>query len=137
MVIVAAACVAETPTERPRPSPTAGPPSIRAGSTFTSQFDGRRWTFQVIVDPHASPTDVSLEYGAEAGPFDNVFVMATAVLDAGQVSASTDTIPPDVTFCGRFVATNEFGTVSLDAHCHPQGPPPGAPSPAVAPSGSP
>lgn len=61
VVSAAAGCVAEPPTERPRPSPTPGPPSIRVASTFTSQFDGRRWTFQVIVDPHGSPTDVSLE----------------------------------------------------------------------------
>lgn len=135
MAITAAACVAVSPTERPRPSPTPGPPSIRAASTFTAQFDGRRWTFQVIVDPHASPTDVSLEYGAGA-TFDHVFVMVTGLLDAGQVSATTDAIPPDLSFCGRFVATNEFGTVSLDAHCSTQGPPTGTSGSTVSPSAS-
>ena len=132
----AAGCVAEPPTERPRPSPTPGPPSIRVASTFTSQFDGRRWTFQVVVDPHGSPTDVSLEYGS--GPtFDHVFVMAAGVLDAGQVSATTDAIPPDMSFCGSFTATNSFGSASLDAGCHSLAGLPGAPTPGDLPSASP
>lgn len=136
IALVAAACGGEPPTEQPSASPTAGPPSMRVATTFASQFDGQRFTFQVIVDPHDSPTDVAYEFGTGSA-YDHTIEMATSVLDPGQVSVTSDAIPSDMAFCGRFVATNALGRASLEESCHTLLVPPGAPSATGAPSALP
>lgn len=135
LAIVVAGCGPDAPTQGPRPSPTPGPPSIRTASTFMFQFDGKRWTLQVVVDPKSSPTDVVFEYGS-GSTFDQTFVMAEGLLDPGQVSATTDAMPADWSFCGRFTATNAFGSVSLDVGCDPRlVRPTDTPNPSASPSG--
>jgi hypothetical protein len=137
LAVVGAGCSPEAPTQRPRPSPTPGPPSIRLASSFTRKVDGTRSTLQVVVDPKGSPTEVVYEYGS-GRTFDQAFVMAEGLLDAGVVSATTEAIPPDLLLCGRFTATNAFGSASLDVGCEL---PPvrtlGPPSPSAGPSASP
>ena len=128
-ILLAACSVAPEPTERVRPTPTPGPPSVRStGSTF----DGRIWTISVIVEPKGLPTDVVAEWhlGLDEVPFDGSVPVADDVIDAGRVSVQTTELPSDVGFCYRFTATNELGAASTDAFCFP-GPPSGAPPPST------
>lgn len=122
--------VVEEPTERVRPTPTPGPPSLRFSSSTGGTFDGRIWTVSVIVEPKGVPTDVVLEYhvGLEDGPFEQSIAVADAVEDAGRVSISTTELPADQAFCYRFTATNELGDAATEPLCFP-GPPSFAPSP--------
>jgi hypothetical protein len=136
LAVVGAGCSPEAPTQRPRPSPTPGPPSIRLASSFTRIVDGTRSTLQVVVDPEGSPTDVVFEYGS-GSTFDQTFVMAEGLLDAGLVSATTEAIPVDL-LCGRFTATNACGSASVDVGCDlPPVRTAEPPSPSAAPSASP
>jgi hypothetical protein len=130
-LVIAACSVAPEPTERVRPTPTPGPPSIRPASGSSSIFDGRTWTLYVTVEPKGEPTDVVVEWGTgtETGPFDHVIPMAEGVVDAGTISTQTTDLPADRGYCLRFTATNAFGSASTTAHCLP-GPPSGAPPPA-------
>jgi hypothetical protein len=129
-LIVAACTVDEQPTERVRPTPTPGPPSLRFSSSTGSTFDGRIWTISVIVDPKGVPTDVVAEWhvGRDELPFDGSVPVADDVIDVGRVSVRTTELPSEVGFCYRFTATNELGAASTDAVCFP-GPPPGGASP--------
>jgi hypothetical protein len=128
-------CIAEpAPTERVRPTPTPGPPSIRPASG-SSTFDGRIWTLHVVVEPKGEPTDVVIEWGTgtETGPFDHLIPMAEDVVDIGQVSIQTTELPADFAYCIRFTATNSFGTASTPARCFP-GIPSGWPPPGATPT---
>jgi len=120
-VVLAACTVAPERTDRVRPTPTPGPPSIRPASGSSSIFDGRTWTLYVTVEPKGEPTDVVIEWGTgtEAGPFDHVIPMAEGAVDAGRISTQTSDLPPDGGYCLRFTATNAFGSASTTAHCIP------------------
>jgi len=122
MAILLAACtVAPAPTERVRPTPAPGPPSIRPASGSSGIFDGRTWTLYVTVEPKGEPTDVVIEWGtgSETGPFDHVIPMAEGVVDAGRISIPTTDLPVDGGYSLRFTATNAFGSASTTAHCVP------------------
>jgi hypothetical protein len=78
-----------------------------------------RWTFNATVNPRGSPTHVVLEYGfgTEAAPvFDTTLEVATDLLDARALTATVQ-LSEEASFCARFTATNEVGSVSSEQRC--------------------
>jgi hypothetical protein len=108
---------------QPPPSaPTETPPTastIRLGDWSASNG---RWTFNATVNPRGGPTHVVLEYGlgTESAPvFDTTLEVETGILDARALTATIQ-LPEEASFCARFAATNEVGSVSTEPFCQSQ-----------------
>lgn len=88
-------------------------PALRPGSYV---FDGKAWTFKVVVNPHGLPTDVTLEWGV--GPtFDHSLPMAAGLTEPQEVTFTTKDLPPDGVFCATIRAANDAGSTLVDAYC--------------------
>jgi hypothetical protein len=110
-----AGCLDSEPSITPRPSPTAGPPILRSQPW---SFDGQAWTFRVTVNPNGDETSVVFEWGTD-GTYDHLIPVEDGLFTGKQVSLTTREPPADESFCGRFRATNAFGSTVLEVACMP------------------
>ena len=132
--MLVAACDSSAPTAPPSATPGvfADRPAVGIGNTWTAQ--NGKWTFTGSIDPLGAPTDVVLDVGP--GPqtlrqFDSHLAVAQQVVDAQELTITTDQIPDIPEICVRFTATNRVGSSSTSPLCFPHDiptlPPPGAP----------
>jgi hypothetical protein len=115
LTVALAGCLDAEPSITDRPSPTPGPPILRSQPW---SFDGQAWTFSVTVNPNGDETSVVFEWGTD-GAFDHLIPVEDGLFTGKQVSLTTREPPADESFCGRFRATNAFGSMVLEVACMP------------------
>ena len=91
---------------------------MRAASDDTSTFDGTEWVFRAVLNPHGLPTKVTFEYESAAAQSSREVSVADAIDTAGEVEAKVSAEDAGGRICGRFIASNDAGSVTFDVGCH-------------------
>lgn len=122
-LLLAAAAVAACDATAPSPSVSETAPPAKPSVTIeTWGVSAGTWSFNGHVDPQGDPTDVILEIGP--GPqtariFNEQVPVASDLVDAGPLTATTAKIPDIPEICVRFAATNSAGTSLSTPLCFP------------------